>query len=156
MRQLLKTHGDTPIFLQSPDESLDDVALLVGILVEGRIWSRPVAHVSSLLSVAGDDAFDSPISTPPVDALVLVGVVSGDGLDSAPLSPPPSSSALLDDVLEKEGIVALSWAGGEAERGASAVADQMELGGQSSARSAKIMVIWFLRSPFFPAPLAAR
>ena len=115
-----------------------------------------MTHLATLLGFEWDDPLDPSISQPLANSLALIRPVRGYRLNLPKFSAPSSSSSLLNDFFEEEGVVSLPLAGDKPKNRASTVAHDMKFRRHSSPRSAKIMVIWFLRSPFFPAPEAAR
>ena len=129
--ELVVSSGDAPPVLEPAEHPLDEIALLVGLRVEGLdVFAR---------GVVGDDgrraAFDQELAQ-------LVGVVSGVGQAEA------RAGQGLQERLGKGGVTALSGGYFEGDEASLAIDDGVDLGRASAARTADRLNF----GPPFPPP----
>lgn len=157
--ELVRSHGQAAPLLEPGDASLDRVALLVRLRVEGRRSAAGTASpqtVADLVGRLGDDSVDAALAEVTADRAGRVRAVREDGIRPGPRSP-ASASRNTDgghDGLESRGVACLACGDAEGQGPCTAVAGEVDLCAQAAAGASERVVVGFGRawSPLFLAP----
>ncbi len=149
--ELVRSHSQAAPLLEPVDASLDRVALLVRLRVEGQ---RPAARTASPQTVAdlagrlGDDSADTALAEVTTDPAGRVCAVREDGIKPCPGSS-GSASRNTDgghDGLEGRSVACLACGDAEGQGPCTAVAGEVDLCAQAATGASERVVVGFGRA----------
>lgn len=159
--EIVRPQGQTAPLLEPVDASLDRVALLVRLGVEGRratACATSPQTVTNLIGRLRNDSTDPSPAQLPTDRTRRIRAIRQDGLRTRPRSATsaPRNPDASHDGLEGRCVTRLACGDVEGQGPCVAVAGEMDFRAQAAAGASETVIVWFgaVRSPLFLAPAA--
>lgn len=159
--ELVCPQGQAGPLFEPVDASLDRVALLVCLSVEGRRAAAGVTSPQTVTNLIGrlrNDGTDPSPAQLPTDRAGRIRAICQDGLWAGPRSATSASrnSDAGHDGLEGRCVARLACGDVEGQGPCMAVVGEMDFRAQAAAGASEAVIVWFgaSRSPLFLAPAA--